>query len=373
MTKLHFQGHTVFCKEGETVLDTLVRSGLDISFSCKSGVCHRCMVKCSEGPLPRAAQRRLPQRLQDANYLLACQCVPTADLVLAPRSLDDRITSCVFMELKGQSEGNPIIAFDPCTEIEFHGGQTSRIVAASGQVEMDLTLLRRDEEKGWVLARLDLAGREPPAWMLDPDAAFGTEFEIRGPFPSEPEGELEPPPPDPSLWVALDNGKTMRAVLESFYRKVYADPLLSPFFERVTMERVIGKQYAFLMQCITGEAVYIGERPKNLHHWMVISDSLFDHRQALMLKTQQEHGMSCELIDRWSHYEEHFRPDIVKYAAWPRRIGDQVIETERYESLVLGEATVCDYCSDEIASGTTVRYHARLGHLGCAACAPAHA
>ena len=162
----------------------------------------------------------------------------------------------------------------------------------------------------------------------------------------------------------------MRAVLESFYESVYADALLRPYFERVTMDRVIGKQYAFLMQSITGEAVYIGERPRNSHHWMVIPDSVFDHRQKLMLDAQQAHGLTEELIERWSRYEEQYRPDIVKYSPWARRIGDQLVETERYDSLVLGEATVCDYCALEIAAGTEVRYHVRLGQVGCKNCAP---
>lgn len=404
MAALHFQGHTVACRDGESVLDAFVRAGLDIAFSCKSGVCHRCMLKSIEGTVPHEASRKLPPRLREAGYLLACQCQPVAEMVLAPRSLEDMLTECMLMHIDEAPGQPPVLSFDTATELAFHPGQPARLVGLTGltglmdkteftdptaaggeehssntptsstsstsaSAEPELILLGRHETEGWVQARLNLKGTPRPAWLDDPDGMFGASFQIRGPFPSEPESEQPGLAPDPALWAALDNGKTVRAVLETFYTKVYADPLLSPYFERVTRDRVIGKQYAFLMQSITGEAVYIGERPRNSHHWMVIPDSVFDHRQKLMLDAQHEHGLSDALIERWSAYEEHFRPDIVKYSPWPKRIGDQVIDTERYDTVRLDEATVCDHCGAEIDAGTVVRYHVRLGKVSCSQCA----
>ena len=374
---MHFQGHTVACRTGESVLDAFVRAGLDIAFSCKSGVCHRCMLKCIDGPVPHEARRKLPARLADTGYLLACQCRPEGDLVLAPRSLEDMLTDCVMMQVDAPADGPVVLNFDTATELAFHPGQPARLVgwpeAPAGQPEPEIILLGRHETEGWVQARLALPETARPPWLTAPDSLFGACFQLRGPFPSEPATECPVRPTNPALWAALDDGRLVRAVLETFYRKVYADPLLSPYFERVTMERVIGKQYAFLMQSITGEAVYIGDRPRNSHHWMVIPDSVFDHRQKLMLDAQHEHGLSDELIEQWAAYEEHFRPDIVKYSPWPKRIGDQVIDTERYDTVRLDEATVCDHCGSEIDAGTEVRYHLRLGKVSCSRCSAAAA
>ncbi len=368
MSHLHYQGHSVESREGETVLDSFLRAGFDIAFSCKSGVCRRCMMRGIEGKVPPAAAAKLPDRLRDAGYLLACQCKPTSDMVLTSRSSEDMITSCVLMQVDEQDDCNPVLNFEACTDLDFHAGQPARLVCEHPENEIEMVLLGHHDTQGWIQARLMLNGRVRPHWLAEPDTAFGVDFELRGPFPSEPATEMPGLPPDPSLWTALDNGKRVRAVLETFYRKVYADPLLQPYFERVTMDRVIGKQYAFLMQSITGEAVYLGERPRNSHHWMVIPDSIFDHRQKLMLDAQRENGLSDDLIERWSAYEEHFRPDIVKYTPWPKRIGDQVVDTERYDTIKLDEATVCDHCGAEIDAGTVVRYHMRLGKVGCAQC-----
>lgn len=370
MSVLHYKGRRVACRPGETVLDALVRSGQPIDFSCRSGVCRRCQLKRTDAAAPAAAQRSLPAHLQAAGYLLACQCRPTEDMVLAPASPEDMLTACVLMQLTIAPDGSRQLAFEACTELHFQPGQTAQLNGPAQSDPVPAELIGHDDTQGWILARVAADDGSRAAWLADGESAFGVSFDLRGPFPLEPADEVVPLPPDPSLWAALDDGRLVRTVLERFYAAVYADPLLQPYFARVTMDRVIGKQYAFLRQSITGEATYIGERPHNVHHWMVIPDRVFEHRQQLMRQAQQALGLSEALIDRWTRYEEQYRPDIVKHAPWPRRIGDQRVETEGYDSLVLGEATVCDHCAQEIPAGTQVRYHLRLGQVGCHRCSP---
>ncbi|MPN12999.1 hypothetical protein SDC9_160319 [bioreactor metagenome] len=149
---------------------------------------------------------------------------------------------------------------------------------------------------------------------------------------------------------------------------MYADPKLASFFDGVTMGRAIDKQYSFMKQCISGEKVYMGHRPRNAHHWMIITHEVFDHRQSLMVQTLVEHGVSQELIERWTAYEEYFRPDIVKEYRWPRRVGDQLISNDGFSQEVMGESTLCDHCQAEVRAGETVLLHRRLGTISCARC-----
>lgn len=272
---------------GETALNALLRAGIDVPFSCKAGVCHTCLMQCTEGEIPERAQRGLAADLLAKRYFLPCKCKAVGDMTLVPA------------------------------------------------------------------APADLPGAEEPAEPVVVAAAF----------------ELPYPEPDPELWTALQDGRLVRLVLEDFYDRVYADPLLSPFFERVTKDRVTDKQYSFMRQCLTGEKVYFGQRPRNAHHWMIISEGLFDHRQALMLQALQAQNLTPGQISRWVRVEEHFRSDMVKTEVWPRRIGDEDILTEGFASETLMEATVCDHCGAEIAAGTTVAYHRRLGQVSCRVCA----
>lgn len=283
---LHYGERAVSPLPGESVLNALLRAGIDVPFSCKAGVCHTCLAQCTQGEIPERAQRGLAPALLAKRYFLPCKCKAVGDMTLAPAAPAD-------------------LSEEPCDE---------------------------------------------PAVLAE---AF----------------ELPYPEPDPELWMALQDGRLVRQVLEDFYDRVYADPLLSPFFERVTKDRVTDKQYSFMKQCITGEKVYFGQRPRNAHHWMIISDALFDHRQALMLQALQAQNLTPDQIDRWVRIEEHFRADMVKTEVWPRRLGDEEVLTEGFARETLLEATVCDHCGAEIDAGTTVAYHRRLGQVSCRVCA----
>ncbi|MDP2417585.1 MAG: 2Fe-2S iron-sulfur cluster-binding protein [Hydrogenophaga sp.] len=181
--------------------------------------------------------------------------------------------------------------------------------------------------------------------------------------------EVPSPPQDPALWAELDNGKRVRQVLDAFYVKVFADEWLAPYFHNTTADHVAGKQYAFLYESMTGEDMYFGDNPLNAHHWMVISDALFDHRQRLMIETLEEHGLSDDQIRRWTAFEEPYRPDIVKEQASARHNqGRAGLQQEGFAEEVLAVGSMCDHCGAEIEAGTKVLYHQRLGTLSCAAC-----
>lgn len=173
--------------------------------------------------------------------------------------------------------------------------------------------------------------------------------------------------PDPELWRALGGGVLQR-ILEDFYARVYDDPRLGPFFEGVTRERAVEKQYNFLMELFTGERVYFGARPRNAHHWMVISHELFDYREDLLAEVCRAHGLGEEHIARWRRADEIFRKQIVKDVPVPLKLGGQALPLEGYESLVLSAGALCDGCHAEIQAGDEVRYHVRLGTTFCSRC-----
>lgn len=179
------------------------------------------------------------------------------------------------------------------------------------------------------------------------------------------------PTPDPEMWTALGEGKLLYGILKDFYSRVYDDARLAPFFKDVTRQHSIEKQYNFLYQTFTGENVYFGERPRNAHHWMVISAELFDYRNALMQTVLREHGLPEHLMKRWEAMEESYRSVIVKERAWPKIRDGQVLPLEGYESLHLDSGTLCDGCGAELNVGEAVQYHVRLGTVYCVTCAAA--
>ena len=180
-------------------------------------------------------------------------------------------------------------------------------------------------------------------------------------------GDLKP---DAEMWEALDRGERLTAILQDFYSLVYEDPRLAPFFDGVTRQRATEKQYSFLRRIFTGEDVYFGDRPNNAHHWMVISDELFDHREALMEDCLRRHGLPEHLIARWRGVEEIFRKVIVKEKPRPRKIRGQELPLDGYGSVAITTGTLCDGCAGEIDAGTLATYHVRTGKIYCASCMP---
>lgn len=174
--------------------------------------------------------------------------------------------------------------------------------------------------------------------------------------------------PDPELWAVLAKDDLLGRILRDFYDRVYADPRLGHFFEGVTRQRAVEKQYSFLKQIFSGEKCYFGDRPRNAHHWMVISHELFDYREALMETCLRQHGLPPHLIARWRAAEEVFRKQIVKDAPRPRKLGGVELPLDALEDVDVTTGMLCDGCSGEVPPGTRVRYHVRTGRSWCPDC-----
>lgn len=82
MTIFYLDGQAFEAQQGESVLDTLIRHGQRLNYSCKKGACKTCLVQRLEGNVNVGAQRGLPIALKQRDYLCACQCQPSDHLRL---------------------------------------------------------------------------------------------------------------------------------------------------------------------------------------------------------------------------------------------------------------------------------------------------
>lgn len=517
MPRIVYNGAAYERREGETVLDALLRQGVNVSFSCRSGTCHACLMRTVDGEVPDKARGALRPDLRALGYFLPCVCTPCGDIETAPPRDEDLFTKALvyskellspdvlrlrietgadfqfrpgqfinlrgaggvirsyslagvpqdyFLELHVKRMTNGLLSnwiFDtlqPGDEIDIQGpqganvyvsadlGQPLLLIAAGTGLAPLLGILRdalanghtgpihlyhgshhphglylHDELRALAaqhpsfrytgcVSRHDVptglaAGRANdvafsghpmlagfrvyaagvPTMVQDVTrraAAAGARaaeihadpFEYRDLRDPARQGSASldaerarDPKPDPELWAALGHGDLLTAILTDFYTRVYGDPRLAPFFHGITKQRSIEKQFSFLQQIMTGEKCYFGDRPRNAHHWMVISDELFDYREDLMMGCLRHHGLSETMIRRWRAMEEGYRSDIVKSAAWPRRLGDMELPLDGFGEETMSAATLCDSCQSEINVGEKVRYHLRLGTTYCRACA----
>ncbi|KGM53087.1 hypothetical protein N800_11095 [Lysobacter daejeonensis GH1-9] len=272
------------------------------------------------------------------------------------------------VELRAMAQRHPNFRYLPCVSSEpVPGIAHGRIVAHA--------LENRSGLAGHVLLLCGLPTMVEDARVAAALAGIPRERVLADPFdfthkphPRDAE-KVAAMPADPELWAALEEGPGLTRLLEAFYARVYEDPRLSPFFHNVTRDWAVQKQYEFLSNLFNGNKAYFGLNPYNAHHWMVISDELFDYREALFETVLREAGLAPELIRRWLALHERFRAEIVKGA--PRGMilsgVEQPLHTLSVQRLTID--AVCDSCHQEILAGAPSRYQYRLGTLHCAACA----
>lgn len=162
--------------------------------------------------------------------------------------------------------------------------------------------------------------------------------------------------PDPAWYASIGGDATVQRALALFYDRVFADPIIGHHFRTSDKEMLKAKQFGFMKRCFTGERdAYIGQRPRNAHHAMVISDAEFDHREALMRDALRDVGLAQVQIDRWIAVEELFRRQIVKSAPQPLYYrGFETYWAHEPKPERLECASVCDVCGGEVEAGDTV-------------------
>lgn len=195
-------------------------------------------------------------------------------------------------------------------------------------------------------------------------------FEDSHPYMPQDSQKLATIAPDPELWQALDQGKLLRQILEEFYTEIYEDPRLSPFFHNSTKERAISKQYEFLASIFCQGHTYFGLNPFNAHHWMIISDELFDYREELFETFLHRYNLDKKYIRRWMGIQELFRREIVKSKERGLIIdGIEQLKTGfSRETLAIG--SLCDGCFQEMPANSEGIMHQRTGEFYCLQCNP---
>jgi len=78
------------------VLDCLLRQGVEAPHSCRSGVCHTCLMRVVNGTPSIESQKGLKPSLASQNYFLPCSCSAEQDLeVVLPDAQNFRFSTSV--------------------------------------------------------------------------------------------------------------------------------------------------------------------------------------------------------------------------------------------------------------------------------------
>jgi truncated hemoglobin YjbI len=104
----------------------------------------------------------------------------------------------------------------------------------------------------------------------------------------------------------------MTAASELFYRKVLADPVLSPYFDDVDMDRQVAKQAAFLTMAMGGPNQYTGRDLRAAHAGLPgLTDDHVDRVIGYLAQTLRELGAADDDITQAGAIAASVRDDVL--------------------------------------------------------------
>jgi len=118
-----FQGVEYDCAETETVLDALLRHGVEIPYSCRIGQCLTCMLRGLDGLVPADAQAPLRETMRRQGYFLACCCRPQSALTVSLPDTETAFACAVVTAVEPLASQICRLRLEPDGPFDYFAGQ----------------------------------------------------------------------------------------------------------------------------------------------------------------------------------------------------------------------------------------------------------
>ena len=102
------------------------------------------------------------------------------------------------------------------------------------------------------------------------------------------------PTADSSLYERVGGAATIEKLVDAFYVEVMADPELAPFFEEVSIEKLILMQREFFSAALGGPVTYTGRPIAYAHHGLGIKNTHVARFVGHLLSTLDAYDLSEE-------------------------------------------------------------------------------
>ena len=121
-----------------------------------------------------------------------------------------------------------------------------------------------------------------------------------------------------SIFELIGGPPAMTAAVDDFYRRVMADPALSPYFDGIDMRRLKNHQRAFISAAIGGPEPYVGRSMREAHSHLDIAPAHFDRVVDHLAETLADLGVSVDIIGQIGAKLAPLKDEIVSPGAAAR-------------------------------------------------------
>lgn len=179
MTSVTVDAARIELNEGETVLDGLLREGIEHPHGCKSGVCQSCILQLSEGEVPGVAQQSLTAAQQQLGYFLACQCKPNSDICAVSGTVTAAKVCANILSIEKLNAH--VLRLRMEAEMAFKAGQYISVWNPQGQSRC-YSIASLSSETGIIELHIKLLPGGVFSEWFDKSLAVGESVEISGPM-----------------------------------------------------------------------------------------------------------------------------------------------------------------------------------------------
>ena len=178
MALVEYEGQTYTIAPGETVLDGLLRNGVQAAHACKAGSCGSCMLRAAMGTIPARAQSGFKESWKLQGYFLPCVCVPETDIAVTRVGNDVQLGAAITsLELLSPDVMRVRLGCD--SPIAFHAGQYVTILR-EGSLARSYSIAPLPDESEIELHIRKIAGGRMSGWFHHA-AAVGDRVSVLGP------------------------------------------------------------------------------------------------------------------------------------------------------------------------------------------------
>jgi len=169
LNKITYKNATYDCLDTETVLETLLRHKINVSYSCSIGICQSCLLKTSSNAIPERAQLGLNKALIQQNYFLPCVCKPAQDFEIIESKEHEIFLDSLVLEKNWLSKDICQLILERPDNLQYHPGQfinirnddllTRSYSIASGpqsdRIELHIKHLQNGQMSNWLCSKLN--------------------------------------------------------------------------------------------------------------------------------------------------------------------------------------------------------------------------
>jgi hemoglobin len=114
-----------------------------------------------------------------------------------------------------------------------------------------------------------------------------------------------------TLYEALGGEERVRAILQSLYDKLFADPIVGFLFEGKDKAHIVEQQLAFTCHFLGGPHKYEGKPLPAAHAALPLLPGHFDRRHRLLEQTLVEQNVPAEVKRVWLTIDESLRSSVL--------------------------------------------------------------